>query len=49
MVDAFDWLSAEATTHGGRMLPLHLTLSALDLAFPGRHGAAILGVARKPA
>ncbi len=29
--------------------PLYMTLSALDLAFPGRHGAAILGVVRKPA
>ena len=31
------------------LLPLYMLLSALDLAFPGRQGAAILGVARKPA
>lgn len=37
MVDAFDWLSAEAKTHGGRMLPLHLTPYIIGL--PYRIGA----------
>jgi peptidoglycan/xylan/chitin deacetylase (PgdA/CDA1 family) len=37
MVDAFDWLSAEAKTHGGRMLPLHLT--PYIIALPYRIGA----------
>jgi 2-polyprenyl-3-methyl-5-hydroxy-6-metoxy-1,4-benzoquinol methylase len=30
------------------LFPFYLGLSALDLAFPGRHGAGILGVGRKP-
>jgi 2-polyprenyl-3-methyl-5-hydroxy-6-metoxy-1,4-benzoquinol methylase len=30
------------------LLPLYLVLSVLDLYLPGRHGAAILGVGRKP-
>lgn len=37
MVDAFDWLAAEAKTHGGRMLPLHLTPYIIGL--PYRIGA----------
>jgi hypothetical protein len=31
------------------LLPVYLGLSALDLAVPARRGAAILGVARRPA
>ena len=37
MVDACDWLTAEARTHGGRMLPLHLT--PYIMALPYRIGA----------
>jgi hypothetical protein len=29
------------------LLPFYLALAALDIAFPGRAGAAILGVGRK--
>ena len=35
--DAFDWLAAEATHHGGRMLPIHLTPYIMGL--PYRIGA----------
>lgn len=30
------------------LFPLYMTLARLDLALPGRHGAAVLGVGRKP-
>lgn len=31
--DAFDWLAAEATTHGGRILPLHITPYIMALPY----------------
>jgi len=37
MQDAFDWLAAESATHGGRMLPLHVT--PYIMALPYRIGA----------
>ena len=37
IVDAFDWLAAEALVHGGRMLPIHLTPYIMGL--PYRIGA----------
>lgn len=33
MVDAFDWLVDEAKTHGGRMLPLHITPYIMALPY----------------
>jgi allantoinase len=33
MRDAFDWLAAEATSHGGRLLPLHLTPYIMALPY----------------
>jgi len=33
MIDAFDWLSAEARTLGGRMLPIHVTPYILGLPY----------------
>jgi peptidoglycan/xylan/chitin deacetylase (PgdA/CDA1 family) len=37
MIDAFDWLADEAKTHGGRVLPLHITPYIMGL--PYRIGA----------
>ena len=37
MIDAFDWLTAEAADHGGRILPLHIT--PYIMALPYRIGA----------
>lgn len=37
MLDAFDWLAAEAATHGGRVLPLQIT--PYIMALPYRIGA----------
>jgi allantoinase len=33
MSDAFDWLAAEASTHGGRLLPMHLTPYIMGLPY----------------
>lgn len=33
MIDAFDWLAAEARTHGGRVLPLHITPYIMALPY----------------
>jgi allantoinase len=33
MIDAFDWLAAEAKAHGGRMLPLHITPYIMGLPY----------------
>lgn len=33
MRDAYGWLASEATTHGGRMLPLHLTPYIMGLPY----------------
>jgi peptidoglycan/xylan/chitin deacetylase (PgdA/CDA1 family) len=33
MHDAFDWLAREAQTHGGRMLPLHITPYIMGLPY----------------
>lgn len=33
MVDAFDWLANEARTHGGRVLPLHITPYIMALPY----------------
>jgi allantoinase len=33
MRDAFDWLAREAKTHGGRMLPLHITPYIMGLPY----------------
>jgi allantoinase len=33
MIDAFDWLAAEANAHGGRMLPLHITPYIMGLPY----------------
>jgi allantoinase len=34
ILDAHDWLAGEARTHGGRMLPLHLTPYIIGLPYP---------------
>lgn len=33
MIDAFDWLAAEAITYGGRMLPIHITPYIMGLPY----------------
>ncbi|WEK42362.1 MAG: polysaccharide deacetylase family protein [Candidatus Sphingomonas colombiensis] len=33
MIDAFDWLAAEAKTYGGRMLPIHITPYIMGLPY----------------
>jgi peptidoglycan/xylan/chitin deacetylase (PgdA/CDA1 family) len=33
ILDAHDWLATEATTHGGRLLPLHLTPYIIGLPY----------------
>ena len=44
MVDAFDWLAAEALRYGGRMLPLHLTPYIMGLPYRMDAFESLLGV-----